>query len=426
MKMKTIRFTLSGAALVAAFILSAAAQDARHLTVLHTFSGGKGTGDPGGLVQDAAGNFYGTTFWGGNFHGCGGSGCGVAYRLSPQGSGWAYTVLYEFSGDQGAEPSQLTLDAAGNLYGEFSAGGPDDVGGVFELSPTTSGPWKFTTLYSFSIEANGEAPNGEIPVGGLLFDSAGNLYGATAYGGTVDGGLGTVFELSPNGSGGWNESVIWSVSQTFTHPNGIVFDSAGNLYGASAGGNGPVGGVFELKPNGSGGWTSVSLYTFTNGSSDGYTPQGAITLDSAGNVYGSTIQGGGAPPHDYGTIYQLSPNSSGGYTFNLLYTFVGGNAGALDYNGVIPDSSGNLFGAALDGADNWGVVFELSPSSSGWTYGLVHTFTGGPDGGYPDLALDAGGNLYGTAPYGAKPGCENDSGCGVVFKLSAPAPAGHR
>jgi uncharacterized repeat protein (TIGR03803 family) len=424
--MKTIRLTLLGAGLVCALILSAAAQEARHLTVIHTFTGGTGTGDPGWLVEDAAGNFYGATSYGGNFHACGGSGCGGVYRLSPHGGGWTYTVLYEFSGLQGTEPSHLTLDAAGNIYGEFSAGGPDDVGGIFELSPTGSGPWKFTTLYSFSIEENGEAPNGEIPVGGLVVDSAGNLYGATAYGG-AGAGLGTVFKLSPNGSGGWIYSVIYSIIDSpFSHPNGVVFDNAGNLYGASAGGDGSLGGVFELKPSG-GGWTFVSLYSFPNEGSNGFLPQGPITLDNAGKIYGSTVQGGGAPPHDYGTIYELSPNSSGGYDFNVLYTFVGGNAGALDYGGVVVDSSGNLFGTALDGADNWGVVFELSPSSSGWTYGLVRTFTGGADGGYPaGLILDAAGNLYGTAVYGAAPGCANDSGCGNVFKLSAPGPAGVR
>ena len=254
------------------------------------------------------------------------------------------------------------------------------------------------------------------------FDGSGNLYGATAYGGAEEGGQGAVFKLSPNGSGGWTESVIYSVSVTANHPTGpLVFDGSGNLYGVWDGADGVLGGVFELKPS-SGGWTFVSLHSFT-GSSDGETPEAGVVRDGAGNLYGTTTYGGA---HHLGTVYELSPNSGGGYTFNLLYTFAGGNGGGNSFNPLTLDSSGNLFGSALGGAHNWGVVFELSPSSSGWTYGLVHTFTGGADGGQPGgLIFDAAGNLYGTAVYGAKPGCLNNGGCGTIFKLSSTAPVGH-
>ena len=417
--MKTIRFTLLLAALAAALVLPTAAQDAEHLTVLHTFSGGGGAGDPGTqLVEDSAGNFYGSTLWDSGYAGCSRVGCSAVYRLSPQGSGWTYTVLYEFSGNrQGSEPTQLVLDAAGNLYGELIVGGTFGAGSIFELSPTTSGPWTYTNLYTFT-----GGTDGQYPVGGLVFDGSGNLYGATAYGGAEEGGQGAVFKLSPNGSGGWTESVIYSVSVTANHPTGpLVFDGSGNLYGVWDGADGVLGGVFELKPS-SGGWTFVSLYSFT-GSSDGETPEAGVVRDAAGNLYGTTTYGGA---HHLGTVYELSPNSGGGYTFNLLYTFAGGNGGGNSFNPVTLDASGTLFGSALGGADNWGVVFELSPSSSGWTYGLVHTFTGGADGGYPGgLIFDAAGNLYGTAVYGAKPGCLNNSGCGTIFKLSSTAPVGH-
>ncbi|MFZ0318786.1 MAG: choice-of-anchor tandem repeat GloVer-containing protein [Candidatus Sulfotelmatobacter sp.] len=416
--MRTLQFTLMLAAITAVVVLPMAAQDAEHFTVLHTFTGGGGAGDPGSqLVEDSAGNFYGSTFWDGNHEVCAEVGCGVVYRVSPDGSSWRYTVLYEFSENgEGAEPTQLVLDAAGNLYGELSSGGAFDAGSVFELSPTSSGPWTYTNLYTFTGGADGNLPSG-----GLVFDGVGNLYGATAFGGSEEGGMGAVFKLAPNGSGGWTESVIYSSSVTNDHPTGpLIFDGAGNLYGVWDGEDGDVGGVFELKP-GSGGWTFASLYSF-GGGNDGATPEAGVVRDAAGNLYGTTAYGGA---HNDGTVYELSPNV-GGYAFTVLHTFAGGNGGANSFNPVILDASGNLFGTALGGADNWGVMFELSPSSSGWTYGLVHTFTGGPDGGYASgLIFDLAGNLYGAAAYGARAGCLNDSGCGTVFKLSSTVAAGH-
>jgi len=324
-------------------------------------------------------------------------------------------VLYQFPGYKGGtEPYNLILDSAGNLYGELAQGGTYGNGLVFELSPTASGPWTFTSLYEFTGGTDGGLPNG-----GLVFDAGGNLYGTTHYGGKGSG-VGTVFELSPASGGGWTETVLYDFfsQQCFAtyYPNaGVVFDAAGNLYGTTAGGNGAV---YQLKP-GSGAWTCVSLYAFQG--TDGLVPEAGVTLDAAGNIYGTTSAGGA---HSQGTVFELSPNSSGSYTFNPVYTFNGSSSGGNSYYPVLVDSSGNIYGSALSGPNNWGVVFELTHAGSGWTYGLLHVFTGKYDGGNPNgLIFDSAGNLYGVTNYGDNAGCINQSGCGAVFKLSPNAAA---
>jgi uncharacterized repeat protein (TIGR03803 family) len=221
------------------------------LVQLHRFLGGSASGNPQNqLIQDAAGNLYGTTSFGGNMSECGGQGCGVVFRLSFNGTYWIYTELFQFNGTTGPYPSNLILDAAGNLYGELGIAGPDGAGLVFELSPTSSGPWKFTTLYSFTGSTDGDFPNS-----GLVWDTSGNLFGTTMSGGQYQGG--TVFELSPS-HGRWTETVIWSFSKTvFCNPYGtVVFDANGNIYGvAGAPGNGAI---YKLT-QGSTGWTADAI-----------------------------------------------------------------------------------------------------------------------------------------------------------------------
>jgi uncharacterized repeat protein (TIGR03803 family) len=428
----TMKTTLKHATLLAAFAittvtLATTVHATDRLAVLHTFAGGALSGDPAfQLVADSAGNLYGTTFSGGNMHACNNQGCGAAYRLSPSGSHWTYTELYQFTGYQGgAEPTGLILDSAGNLYGELSVGGPNGNGLVFELSPTTSGPWKFTVVYAFSALGN----DGALPIGGLVFDQAGNLYGATAMGGSANclasNYCGAAFELSPNGSGGWNETVIHAFNGSNAaaglHPtSNLAFDAAGSLYGTTTfGGNFAVcncGVVYQLQPSASG-WVFNLVYTFVGGT--GGIPQSGLAVDAAGNLYGTAVEGGG---YSDGVVYELSP-TSGGWTYSVVYSLPGHNNGVTPYSPVIVDAAGNIYGAALGGPDQWGLTFELSPTSSGWTHTVSHIFTGGYDGGYPNgLTLDAAGNLYGVANYGATAGCLNDSGCGTVFKLS-PLPA---
>ena len=415
MKKKTFAASLFFTLLISSVLASASDK----IAVLHAFTGGSGGGNPAfSLVADSAGNLYGTTFWGGNLHGCSNQGCGVAYRLTLQGNHWSYTELYQFPGYQfGAEPTNLVLDSAGNLYGEMTVGGPGGYGLVFELSPASSGPWTFTTLHDFTGGADGDTP-----VGGLTIDSVGNLYGAAHYDGcTVGGCSGNIFEMSPSTGGGWTKTVVhaFTSADTGQYPiGGLVFDAAGNLYGTTGSGGSSTcdcGTVFQLVPGSGGSWAQNVLYTFDG--TDGEIPQAGVALGAHGELFGTTVAGGLG---NNGVVYRLSPGEEEGtWNYALLYDFTGGNDGGTPYNTVTIDGSGNLYGAALSGADGWGVVYEISHSSFGWIYHSLHTFTGGADGGYPNgLLLDASGNLYGVANYGDVSGCDNGSGCGTAFKLS--------
>ncbi len=186
---------------------------------------------------------------------------------------------------------------------------------MFELTPTGGGGWTERVLYSF-----GNTPDGAIPVVGLIFDATGNLYGATTEGGTH--GDGTVFELTPTGGGGWTERVLYSFGNT---PDGayanavLIFDGAGNLYGTTelGGANGPYGTVFELTPTAGGGWTEKVLHSFANGT-DGARPLASVIFDAAGNLYGTTTEGG---TNRDGTVFELTPTAGGGWTETLLHSF---------------------------------------------------------------------------------------------------------
>jgi uncharacterized repeat protein (TIGR03803 family) len=340
-------------------------------------------------------------------------------------------VLYTFQGTpDGSIPNGLIFDSSGNLYGTTQSGGTADLGAVFELSPNGSGGWKETVLYSFQGSGDGQNPQA-----GLIFDPSGNLYGTTS--GSLTGcwvaGCGTVFELSPNGSGGWTETTL----HTFQAGNdgvypiaALVRDQAGNLYGTAlaAGDMGCTGSdigcgtVFELSPNGSGGWTNATLYAFTGGS-DGSRPLAGLVLDNAGNLYGTAATG--ANPTCYegcGVIFELSPNGNGGWTDTVLYTFQGGNDGGGP-NSLVFESSGNLYcNTATPGL--LGTIVELSPNGSGgWTETTIYGFQGDNDGESPygTLVFDQSGNLYGATEFGGGGGGVNGfcfDFCGTVFELS--------
>jgi hypothetical protein len=249
----------------------------------------------GRLIFDSAGNIYGTTQDGGFY------GEGTVFELVKTANGWRENVLYSFSADGGPQSpfSGVTFDAAGNLYGTTYYGGTNHAGTVFELIHSEQG-WTEKTLYSF-----GGANDGANPIGGLVFDAAGNVYGSTA---GRNGGLqsGTVFQLSPQADGTWTETVL----HVFDGLNGpwssLVIDAAGNLYGSTPGTPGQNddhnGMVFKLSQvNGS--WTFTRLHEF-NGFADGSGPYGGVTFDAAGNLYGSCISGGA---NDEGTIWELTP-----------------------------------------------------------------------------------------------------------------------
>jgi uncharacterized repeat protein (TIGR03803 family) len=414
--------------------VSAFADD--RITVIHEFSGGAGAVNPTfTLTPDGAGNYYATTFYGGNTHACSGAGCGAAYKLSPAGGGsWRYTELYQFrGGNDGTSPGPLTFDHAGNLYGVMSSGGSSANGVVFKLSPNASGPWTYSVVYTF---AGGS--DGSFPIGPLAFDSAGNLYGTTANGGgvTCSNTCGTVFKLAPNG-GGWSESIINSFSASTSsqgyHPEGgVIIDSLGNLYGTtSAGGNLSAAGcagtgrgvVFQLTP-GTSGWTENVIHTFVF--TDGSGPGAPLTMDAKGNLYGTTPYGGTTNSNcgnGCGGVFELSPAAGGTWSLSTPHMYTGNPDGSSSFQPVAVDGAGNVYAASNGGPYNWGVAIELSPNGSGgWTYSRLHNFKGLKDGGNPNgMILDSGGNLFGVTNYGGTAGCINNSGCGAVFELSPAA-----
>ena len=376
--------------------LSAApAAPAQTLTVLHTFSGGgQDGGDPlAGVTMDAAGNLYGTTYGGGA------NGEGAVYKLAHKGSGWELSPLYNFAhGNGGYAPvAGITIGSDGNLYGTASKGGQFGAGTVYKLSPsptvckTVLCPWTETPLYQFTGGSDGGEPDA-----GLIFDSAGNLYGTTKSGGLA-GVNGVVFELMPSGSG-WTESVLhtFSIRPDGANPySALTFDGNGNLYGTTLGGGTGFGTVYELMPSGSG-WTEQVLYVF-QGTNDGAYPYAGVVLDRDGNVYGAAeYEGAGG-----GTIYELTP-SNGNWLFSVIYNPM---EASLPFGTLARSSSGTLYGTFnmggipfSCGGEGCGAVFQLTPSNGGWVYTALYEFTGGADGGGPmgGLILDSSGNLYGT------------------------------
>ena len=261
-------------------------------SIVHSFGTGQDGAQPiGGVVFDAAGNYYGTTSLGGTY------GQGTVYKGSRSGQSWTESVLYSFTGgtDGANPPAGVTVDASGNLYGTSSFGGANGVGVVYKLSPNGSG-WTETVLYSFTGQNDGQNP-----VGGLILDAAGNLYGGTFDGG-VNGG-GTVYELSPEG-GSYKFATLYSFTGGYGGPyNKLAFDSQGNLYGATEGdGANGDGMVFKLTPV-RGGWTLTDLHDFTDGS-DGGVPYGGVIVDANGNVFGTTSLGGA---NNEGVVFEITP-----------------------------------------------------------------------------------------------------------------------
>ncbi len=312
------------------------------------------------------GNIYGTTMSGGNPR-CY-AGCGTVFRLTPPASAckspicpWTETVIHEFgTGSDGTAPlyGALLFDAAGNIYGTTTTGGANNHGTVYKLTPSQGG-WTETVLYSFV-----GAGDGSYPESSLIFDPQGNLYGTARYGGDLScdfsQGCGTVFELSPSGSG----------------------------------------------------WTETTLYTFEMNGDIGYDPAGALVFDAAGNLYG-TVPAGGT---NSGTVYELQP-SGGSWTASALAQFMG-NGGPVA--GLTMDANGNLYGTtAASGAYYHGSVFKMSNQGGTWQLTTLHSFNvdglGGDnlDGG---VLLDANGNLFGTASQGGSGSCVH--GCGSIWEIT--------
>jgi hypothetical protein len=333
------------------------------VTILYRFSGGSDGGNPyGPLVADQAGNLYGIAALGGD------AGLGVVFELaSGPNDTWTETVLHSFSGSDGAYPNPgLTFDAQGNLYGTTFAGG--QTGGVaFELSPGQSGAWSFSLLNSFG---SASSPGGSEPNGNLVLDTTGNAYGTTQLGGA-------------------------GVCSNFPGPCGVVF---------------------ELSPAGSGTWTESVLYSF-KGRPDGEFPYASVFFDSAGNLDGTTNEGGSGKCNDgegaiigCGTVFALSP-SGGGWSETQLYNFKKSEQN-MPGSTLVSDSNGSLFGTA--GYD----VFRVRPVTGGkWKKETIYEFTEGIGGTIPSsgVTFDSQGNLYGTTS------SSRLSGFSTVFELSPPA-----
>jgi hypothetical protein len=390
----------------------------------------------------------------------------------------AETVPYTFpGGSHGAiGATQLVSDTAGNLYGTTLSGGNNSTkceiytgapgcGVAFKLTPGAHGSWKETVLYTFT-----GGKDGAIPVGGVIFDSAGNLLGTAFVGGNTTSqkcienvgvglppGCGVVFKLTPRAHGPWEEEVLY----TFTGGSDgarpwsrLILDSHGNVYGTAINGGNTTscsnqfgcGVVFKLRSAAKGSWKESVLYTF-GGGSDGYLPYGGPTFDSRGNLYGVTYVGGDPSCSSFGSptcgvVFKLTPTRSGPWTETVLHAFTGGSDGSIPLFYVILDSDGNVYGTTIYGGNTsaknclggegfdappgCGVVFKLAPRAHGtWEETVLYSFTGGTDGAF-DLApliFDSSGNLYGMTGSGgdlAGPctfGTEQNAGCGVVFKL---------
>lgn len=337
-----------------------------------------------------------------------------------------FTPIYSFKGNpDGAGPATPTRDKHGNLYTTTYTGGAYDFGTVVEIDPKGNE----TVLHDFTGGSDGSTPTSSV-----IMDSEGNLYGTTYLGGgpyCFEGyGCGVVYELSP-GKDGWTETVLHSFKgYDGAHPGtgALAFDTEGNLYGTTEHGGHTncstgCGVVYELthKP---GGWRERILHYFRGSrKADGSTPYAGVTLDAAGNVYGTTYDGG---TFDRGTVYQIDPSG----LESIRYNFTGQADGGGPLAAVVQDEAGNLYGTAAYGGDlscmnaypiGCGTAFRLDASG---TEAVLHTFAGYPsDGNSPGTPLvrDKAGNLYGTAYGGNSTACldsnHEPSGCGVVFRL---------
>jgi uncharacterized repeat protein (TIGR03803 family) len=368
--------------LVIVFVLAAIATpvQAQTFAVLTNFTGSSGAYPYGGLMQDSAGNLYGTTYSGGAYSA--GTMFAVIYGAEP--------VLHSFSGSDGSIPKGgLIRDQNGVLYGTTQEGGAFGFGTVFSVSNTGS----LITLYSFA----GGTSDGEYPYGGLARDAYGNLYGTTESGGLF--GIGTVWKLSPSGT----ETVMYNFSGTDgENPayGSLTLDKTGNLYGVTAyGGASNDGVIFRITTSGS----FTVLHSFTG--ADGSLAYGALVEDGSGNLYGTAAQGG---KYGNGTVWKL--NSIGALT--VLHHFEAGTAdGAYPLAGLARDGRGNLYGVTYyGGSSGEGTVFKVKGS----TFTLLHSFNCASDGCYPVGALieDKSGNLYGTGNVGGP------LGVGTVWKIT--------
>jgi uncharacterized repeat protein (TIGR03803 family) len=371
---------------------------AQTLSVLYSFTGGSDGMTPlSGLTSAGKATFYGTTS-------AGGSGSGTLFKLEPSGSGWTLNTIHTFtSNPDGATPiARVRVRPGGIVYGTTSAGGTSGAGTVYEMSSKGE-----SVIYEFLGGSDGSQPS----PGDLAFDHAGNIYGTTSGGGA--NGNGTVYELVRSKKGAWKEKLLYSFRQSSdgTVPvGGVTFGTPDTLYGTtSTGGTYGYGTVYQLKRSGST-WTETILYNFQDGV-DGGTPYAGVIRDKSGNLYGGVVSGGTGGG---GTVFELTPKN-GVWSYAVLYNILGW-AVSGPFRNLVQDASGNLYGTThCDGNQQFGTVFELTPSNGTWTEAWEYDFQGGTGGNFlfSNPVLDEQGNVYGTASDGGP-----NYGQGMVFKIT--------
>jgi uncharacterized repeat protein (TIGR03803 family) len=380
------------------------------ITTLAVFNGTNGADPVAGLAMDtASGNLYGTTEFGGDLSLNLGQGCGTLFEIADGSS--TLTTLYSFSGTDGQCPATaLTIDTGGNLYGTTSAGtGAVADGTVFKIASSDIGRHVLTWSISFS------ASNGTDPQSPLLVDDKGNIFGTTEYGGLYDDGA--IFEVG-SGTGAINSIASFDRNTDGLEPMGsIAVDGSGNLYGATLGGWGDSAGtLFEVAgaADGTGTITTLPITTLATMTYDGSTPSGAIALDTAGNLYGTSEDG---YENADGTVFEVT---AGATTASTAAWFDDAVKDHYPASILVRDPSGNLFGTVGGGTYGCGAVIEVAAGT-----GVVTTLASfnGFNGAGPDtLAQDSNGNLFGTTEYGG-PGfdpnqTEVNTGYGTVFEVA--------
>jgi uncharacterized repeat protein (TIGR03803 family) len=381
------RRALAAAVLAIAFGCVAVPASAYTFQVIHDFTGGADGGvPPYTLLADKKGGFLGTASVGGQ------TGNGIVFDLKQKTSGWKVSPRYNFA-DTDGEPGWGVTRFNGSLYTNALYAGVmgGSCGSALQLNPSAapgSRGYQSVLMHTYVKDQVG------CPTGNLVLDASGNVYGVTQSGGA--NGWGSIFELS-NAGGNWTETILYSFqsgSDGGAPYSAPVFDESGNLYGtATARGSQGCGTVYELSP-GKSGWTYTVLYTFAGGN-DGGQPTAGLVFDKAGNLYGAAESYGA---NGGGTVFELSP-SQNGWSFDLLASLPGSGGPVIS---LTLDGAHTIYGTSFFGTSGYGAVFRLKQSNGAWNYKDLHDFTGGSDGGYPGggITLDALGNLYGTAVLG--------------------------
>ena len=313
-------------------------------SAIHEFAGPDGASLAAGLTFDSAGNLYGTTQQGGVYD------LGTVFKIIHNSDGsWTHSVLFSFSGSDGGNVlAGVIFDAAGRLYGTTFAGGRFGRGTVYQLTAQPDGSWAERVLYSFRGMDGGGSD------AGVVFDTQGNLFGTTKYGGTHE--MGTVYRLTPQTDGTWRKTKLHNFKGVDgAYPvGGLILDAAGNLYGTTtSGGASGMGTVYKLWPQPEGGWKYTKLHSFNGG--DGAYPWIDLIADARGSLYGTTVAGGA---YGSGTVFKLISQPDGHWGLEQLHVFTNYDA---PYTALMLDAAGNLYGETQFGGNGYGVVFQIAP-----------------------------------------------------------------